>query len=83
MACSELWNTNSDESFSSHILSENDLMDSTKALENKEAECIFCNGKFFEDDQREIWIMCFSCSLWVHLNCTEAENAEHICDFYK
>ena len=31
--------------------------------ENKDAECIFCNGKFSEDEQGEIWIKCFSWTL--------------------
>ena len=38
------------------ILSEIDFKYSTKESENKESECIFCNGTFYEDEQREIWI---------------------------
>ena len=38
-------------------------MYSTKESENRDAECIFCNGKFSEDEQGEIWIKCFSRTL--------------------
>ena len=38
-------------------------MYSTKKSENKDAECIFCNGKFSEDEQGEIWIKCFRWTL--------------------
>ena len=38
-------------------------MYSTKGSESKDAECIFCNGKFSEDEQGEIWIKCFSWTL--------------------
>ena len=78
-----LWNTTSDESFHSDVLSEIDFIYSNKESENKDAECIFCNGKFSKDERGEIWIKCFSCSLWAPLDCTTAESAEYICDFYK
>ena len=65
------------------VLSETDFMYSTKEPENKDAECIFCNGKFSEDEREENWVKCFSCSLWVHLECITAENTGYICDFYK
>ena len=45
-----LWNTSSDDLFHSDILSEIDFMYSTKESENKDTECIFCNGKFSEDE---------------------------------
>ena len=83
MACRALWNTTSEESFHSDALSKIDFMYSTKEPENKDAKCIFCNEKFFEDEREEIWIKCFSCSLWAHLDCTEADNAKYICVFYK
>ena len=70
MACRALWHTTSDESFRSDVLSETDLMYSTKEPANKDAECIFYNGKFPEDERREIWIQYFSCCLWGHLNFT-------------
>ena len=85
MACRELWNNISDESFHSDVLSEIYFMYSTKESENKDAECILCNVtenvKFSEDERGEIWIKGFSCSLCAHLDCTAAENAEYICDF--
>ena len=80
MACRA---STSEESFDSDVLSETDFMYSTKESENKDADCIFSNGKFSDDEQREIWIKCFNCSLWLQLDCTAAENAEYICDFYK
>ena len=45
------------------VLSETDFVYSTNELENKGTECIFCNGKFFKDEQGEIWIECFSWTL--------------------
>ena len=45
------------------ILSEIDVMYSTKQSENKDAEFIFWNGKFSEDEEGEISIMSFSCTL--------------------
>ena len=59
MTCRALRNTISDELFHSDVLSEIDFMYSTKQSVNKDAKCIFCNGKFSEDKQREIWIKCF------------------------
>ena len=41
------------------VLSEIDFMYSTKESKNKGAKRIFCNGKFSEDEQGEIWIKCF------------------------
>ena len=48
MKCRALWNSTSDESFLSDDkwLSEVHTMHSTKESENKDAECIFWNGKF-------------------------------------
>ena len=83
MACLALWNITSGESFRSNVLSEIDFMYSTKESENKESECIFFKGKFFEDDLGEIWIECFQCFLWAYLDCNSEENAEYICDSYK
>ena len=77
MACRALWNTTSDESFHSDVLSEIHFMYSTKESENKYAKCIVCNGKFSENEQGEIWIKCFL------LDFIGAGNAECIYDFYK
>ena len=44
----------SDESIHSDVLSEINFMNSTKESENKDAECIFSNGKFSEDQLGEI-----------------------------
>ena len=65
--------------FHSDALSEIDFMYSTKESENKPVECIFCNGKFSEDEREE---NCFKC-LWGHLDFTAAENAEYTCNFDK
>ena len=83
MACRALWYTTSDESFHSNMLSEIDFINSIKESENKNAEYIFCNGKFSKDEGGEIWIKCFSCSVWEHLDYTGAENVEYIYEFYK
>ena len=69
MTCRTLWNTISDGLFHSDVLSEIVFMHSTKESENKDAECIFCNEKFSEDERGEIWIKCFSCSLRAHMDC--------------
>ena len=45
------------------VLSEMDFIHSTKESGNKDAEYIFYNGKFSEDEQGEIWIKCFSWTL--------------------
>ena len=54
MTCRALWNTTSDESFPSDVLSDIDSIYSTKESENKNAECIFCYRKFSEDVRGEI-----------------------------
>ena len=66
MASRSLWNSTSDESFHSDVVPEIDFMYSIKESENKDAGCIFCSGKFSEDERGEIWIKSFSCSLWAH-----------------
>ena len=58
--CQALWNTTYDESFHSNAISEIDFMYSIKELENKDAECIFYNVKFSEDERGEIWFRRFS-----------------------
>ena len=83
IACRSLWNITSGESFHSDVLSEIHCICSTQELGNKDIECIFCNRKFSKDERGEIWIKCFSCFLWTQLDCTEAEIAMHICDFYR
>ena len=78
MACQALWNTISDKSFHSDVLSEIDFMHSIKESKNKDIGCIFCNGKS-EGEREEVWIQWFNCSLWAH--CTGAKNAEYMCTF--
>ena len=82
MTCRLLWNTTSDKSFHSDVLSETDFMYSTKESENKDAKFIFRNGKFSEDERKEIWFKCFSCSLWAHLSCTAVEKPDYMRYFY-
>ena len=81
-ACQTLWNTTSVESFHSDVLYEIGSMYLIKESVNKDFECIFCDGKFSEDERGEIWIKCFSYSLWRHLDFTGSENIEYIRDFY-
>ena len=83
MACRALWNATSDESFHSDALSEIDFTYSTKQSENKHAECIFCNGKFSEDDRGKICFKCLIFPLWAHMDFLTVENAKYICNFYK
>ncbi|XP_023214317.1 PHD finger protein ALFIN-LIKE 8-like [Centruroides sculpturatus] len=73
----------SDESFHSDVSSVMDFVPSTKEPENEDAECIFCNGKFCEDERVKIWVQCFICSLWAHLDFTGAERESYNCDFCK
>ncbi|GFY10083.1 HTH_Tnp_Tc3_2 domain-containing protein [Trichonephila clavipes] len=44
-----------------------DFMPSTEESENKDAECIFCSGKFSEDHRGKISFQCSSCFLSKHL----------------
>nr|CAD7398609.1 unnamed protein product [Timema cristinae] len=73
--------SSNDESFHSDVSSVMDYMPPGKEPDNKDTECIFCDGKFSEDSKGEIWIQCLSCSLWAHLDCTGAEKADYVCDF--
>ena len=57
-----LRNTTSDESIDSDVIFEIEFKCSTERSKNKDVECIFCNGKFSEDERGEICIMCSSCS---------------------
>ena len=50
----ELWITTRDESFHSDVFSEINFMYWTKESGNNDAECIFCNGKFSEDERGKI-----------------------------
>ena len=50
----ELWNATSDESFHSDELSKIDSIYSSKESENKDDECIFCNGTFSEEERGEM-----------------------------
>ena len=54
MTCRALWNTTNDELFHSIVISEIDFIYSTKESENKDTECIFCKGKFSENEKGEI-----------------------------
>nr|CAD7576313.1 unnamed protein product [Timema californicum] len=70
--------SSNDESFHSDVSSVMDYMPPGKEPDNKDTECIFCDGKFSEDSKGEIWIQCLSCSLWAHLDCTAAEKADYV-----
>ena len=69
-----------DESFHSVVSSELDFVPST-TLDDTDADCLFCNGKFSEDARGEVWVKCLSCSMWAHLDCAGAEKTDYICDF--
>ena len=71
MACRVFWNSTREESFHSRALSESDFMYLTKKLDNEDVGCVFCNGKFSEDERGEIWFKCFSCSQWGTLTLQE------------
>ena len=50
MACRTLCNITSDKWLHSDLLSTIELIYSIKESECKDAKCIFCNGKFSEDE---------------------------------
>ena len=78
MACPALWNATSDESFHSDLLFEINSLYSTKESKNKNAVCIFCNGKLSEDERAEIWIKCFSFPLCAHLWTVPQQRTQNI-----
>ncbi|KAJ4445693.1 hypothetical protein ANN_12378 [Periplaneta americana] len=44
-------------------------------------KCIYCDGKFSEDTQGEVWIQCISCHDWCHEECASSENKDQfVCD---
>lgn len=47
----------------------------------EDAECLFCNEKFSQNSQGELWVMCLMCSLWAHVECAGAEKDTYICDY--
>ncbi|GBO10776.1 hypothetical protein AVEN_67330-1 [Araneus ventricosus] len=51
-----------------------DINDGDKP-DSSEATCIFCDGKFSEDTRGEVWVKCFMCQMWAHLDCAGAETA--------
>lgn len=73
----------SNDSFHSDVSSVMDFIPNTTEPDDKDAECIFCNGKYSNDQRGEVWIRCVSCSLWAHFDCTGAEKDDYICDFCK
>ena len=52
-------------------------------LNDEDAQCIFCLENFSKDQKGEIWVQCFSCSLWAHLDCAGADQDIYVCDFCK
>lgn len=51
-----------------------------KNTEN-DSKCIYCDGKFSEDTQGEVWIQCISCHDWCHEECASSENKDQfVCD---
>lgn len=50
---------------------------------SKDADCIFCDGKFSDDNRGEIWVRCILCNCWAHEECAGADTDPYICDFCK
>ncbi|KAJ8886365.1 hypothetical protein PR048_012576 [Dryococelus australis] len=46
-----------------------------------DAWCMFCDRKFSENFEGELWVMNIMCSLWAHVDCAGDEKALYICDF--
>lgn len=46
-----------------------------------DAECLFCDARYSNDQQGEEWIQCQGCNLWAHCVCAGNEGDYYICDF--
>lgn len=49
--------------------------------DDHDAACLFCDGRFSDDQRGELWIQCFMCNQWAHEQCSGAEKDAYICDF--
>ncbi|KAF5299253.1 hypothetical protein FQA39_LY02426 [Lamprigera yunnana] len=38
--------------------------------DNKDATCLFCDGRFLEDHRGELWVRCLMCNMWAHEQCS-------------
>lgn len=62
------------------------LEDSDEDLsEDEDAECLFCAGRFSEDNEGEDWIRCCKCFKWSHRPtlCAGSDDKIFICDLCK
>ncbi|KAK9703816.1 hypothetical protein QE152_g29112 [Popillia japonica] len=50
-------------------------------VNDTDATCIFCDGKYSEDTKGEQWIQCLMCKLWAHVACSGAEKDHYVCDY--
>ncbi|KAF5276845.1 hypothetical protein FQA39_LY06397 [Lamprigera yunnana] len=41
--------------------------------DDKDATCLFCDGRFSEDHREELWVRCLMCNMWAHEHCSGAE----------
>lgn len=51
--------------------------------DDKDAACLFCDGRFSEDHRGELWVRCLMCNMWAHEQCSGAEKGNYVCDFCK
>lgn len=51
--------------------------------DDKDATCLFCDGRFSEDRRGELWVCCLMCNMWAHDLCSGAEKDNYVCDFCK
>lgn len=68
--------------------SDNDIVqleDSDEDLseDEEDAECLFCAGRFSEDNEGEDWIRCCKCFKWSHTLCAGSDDKVFICDLCK
>ncbi|KAK4883392.1 hypothetical protein RN001_006711 [Aquatica leii] len=60
-------------SMSVHDSSRDELFLKQGSNPKKDDCCLFCEAKFSDDNQGEIWIMCIMCSCWAHEECAGLE----------
>ncbi|KAJ4430465.1 hypothetical protein ANN_22681 [Periplaneta americana] len=57
--------------------------DEDMSEDEEDAECLFCAGRFSEDNEGEDWIRCCKCFKWSHTLCAGSDDKIFICDLCK
>jgi hypothetical protein len=53
--------------------------DSTEEDMEKDADCVFCTGRFSEDSNAEEWVRCAKYCIWAHTLCVGMEE-DFVCE---